>query len=302
MNEVNPRLNSRSAGLALSASAVCYVFVSLVISVLAEAGVISKTSDLFLYLGYVLAPVALAAGGLLTLKFSKQKLSHAVPVKCSFKYYIIALLMIFGLLFAVSNLNVLTLQLLVKMGYTPKDEGAYLPSIEGGLILPALLVIAVLPAVFEEFLFRGVILNNLRYDMGTVRTVFAVGFCFALFHGSAEQTVYQFICGCAFALIAIRSGSIVPGVLMHFINNALIIVLYALGATDVAGNLAISQTANIILIIAASISFITALIWLIFDKKPVEKCKKGGVSSFFFYASVGILILAILWVASFFRV
>lgn len=302
MNEVNTRLNARAAGLALSSSAVCYVFVSLVLSVLAEAGVISKTSDLFLYIGYVLAPVALAAGGLITLKFGKQKVASVVPVKCNFKYYIIAILMIFGLLFAVSNLNVLTLELLTKMGYTPKDEGAYLPSLKGGLIVPALIVIAVLPAVFEEFLFRGVILNNLKYDMGTVSTVFVVGFCFALFHGSAEQTVYQFICGCAFALIAIRSGSIIPGVLMHFINNALVIILYACGATDVAGNFAISQTANIILIIAASISFITAVVWLILDKKPVEKCQKGGISSFFFYASVGILILAILWVASFFRV
>ena len=86
-----------------------------------------------------------------------------------------------------------------------------------------------LPAFCEELLFRGVLLNACENGMGSIRAVFTVGFCFALFHGSPEQTVYQFIAGCVFAFVAVRSRSVTPSVLMHFINNALIVILGACG-------------------------------------------------------------------------
>lgn len=299
MNVANQKLNSQTAGLAFSINVVAYVLVSLLVSVILIAANLSAESDVHKYISYLVAPVAIAAGCFATLKYKKQTVREVAPVKCHFKYYIIAVILIFGLLFSLSKLNGLTLEFLKLLGYTAREDGAYLPSLKGGLIVPALLVIAVLPAIFEEFLFRGVLSRNIRESVGDIRAIFIVGFCFSLFHGSPEQTVYQFISGCAFSFLAIRAESILPSMLMHFINNALIIILYAVGATDAGGNLIISQTGNILLTVFASLAFVGGIIWLILDKKPIKKSEKGGVASFFIYASVGIVVLAIFWVVSF---
>lgn len=300
MNEANPKLNSATAGIAFSANVFIYFFINLVFSLIIAGTGLGKETDGYKYLGYLAAPVALAAGCALMMIFSKQKIRDVAPLKCGVKYYIIALLLIFGLLFAVSELNFFTLEFLKLFGYTPKLESSYLPSLEGWLILPAILVIAVLPAVMEEFLFRGIILSNTRAGAGDIRAIFIVGFCFALFHASPEQTIYQFICGCIFAFLAVRSGSILPSVLIHFLNNALIIILNACRLTDAGGNLCIPLAADITIIVLAALAFVGGLLWLIFDKKPFLKCSKGGVIKFFLTASVGIVILTIVWILSFF--
>lgn len=299
MNEVNPKLNSTTAGLAFSVNVVSYILVSFLIAIITTATALPTESDGYKYLAYLSAPIALAIGCFATLKYKNQRVEEVAPLKCHYKYYIIALLMIFGLLFSVSKINALTLEFLQLLGYTPREDSSYLPSLKGGLIIPALIVIAVLPAIFEEFLFRGVISRNVRESVGDVRAILLTGFCFSLFHGSPEQTVYQFISGCAFSFLAIRAGSILPSILIHFLNNAIIIVLNACGATGVDGNLVISQTGNVILTIVAALAFVGSMVWLILDKKPLKKCNKGGVASFFIYASVGIVILAIMWILSF---
>ena len=138
--------------------------------------------------------------------------------------------------------------------------------------------------------------------MGTVRAVLVVGFCFSLFHSSPEQTVYQIIVGCAFAFIAVRSRSIMPSVVMHFINNAIIVIFQACGVFDEAGELMISPAGNIILLVLSALSLTVALVWLFLDRKPLIKCEPGGVKKFFIFASLGIGILGIIWILSLFGV
>jgi hypothetical protein len=127
-------------------------------------------------------------------------------------------------LFAFSELNTLFLEFLEGFGYTP-DE-IRLPSINGWGFIGALIAVALLPAVFEEILFRGVLLGGMK-QFGEVKAALLCGALFALYHQNPPQTVYQFICGTAFAFIAMRSGSILPTVLSHFLNNAFILCLYA---------------------------------------------------------------------------
>ena len=87
---------------------------------------------------------------------------------------------------------------------------------------------------------------------------------------------------------------------MHFINNALIVIVGACGLIDDAGELIMSNTAFIIVTVLAGLCFVGAVIWLIFDKKPVVKCEKGAVKQFLLFASVGIALLALNWILSFF--
>lgn len=292
--------NSHIGGFALSLAAVLYVFAGFLISLIILATGIEEGSDAYLYLNYLAAPVAMTAAMAVTLKYKKFPVKRAFPVKCHPKYFLIALLLIFGLIFSVSWIDTGVTEFLKLLGYVPKGRDAYLPDLSGGLVVPALLVIGVMPAIFEEGLFRGVILNSCEDGVGTVRTVFIVGFAFSLFHASAEQTVYQFLTGCVFAFVAIRAGSILPSVVMHFINNAIIVIFAACGLLDEAGNLIISSGGQIALIVTSAVSFIGGMLWLILDKKPVIKCQKGAVKSFFVFGSVGIAIMGIMWILSFF--
>lgn len=300
MNEANPKLNSSAAGIAYSANVLAFVFVNLIFSLIVSALSLTSETDAYKYLSYLCGPIAVAAGCSLFMFFGKQKIRDVAPVKCGIKYYIIALLLLFGLLFSVSRLNILTVEFLKLFGYVPRDDSDYLPSLNGGYVVLALLVIAVLPAVCEEFLFRGVILSNVRASVGDIRAIFIVGFCFALFHASPEQTVYQFICGCMFAFLAVRSGSVLPGMFIHFLNNALIIIFSACGLAGPSGELALSAEWDIALTVAAALAFTGCVLWLIFDKKPLKRGAKGGVPGFFITASAGIVILVIMWILSFF--
>jgi hypothetical protein len=45
---------------------------------------------------------------------------------------------------------------------------------------------------------------------------------------------------------------------------------------------------------------VAGLMLLIFDKTPLVKGSKGGVKNFFIFASVGIVIMALIWILSLF--
>lgn len=293
---------SQAGGLAFSIAAVAFLVVGFVIGLIVLFFKIPEKTDLYVYLSYLAAPVALGGTVAFIVKQKKLPIKETFPLKCHPKYYLIGLLLIFGLLFFAAMVDAPVIELFKLMGYKPRPSESYFPTLTGGWVVLALLVIAVSPAIFEEALFRGVILNTCEKSMGTVRTVFVVGFAFALFHGSPEQTVYQFITGCALAFIALRSGSVLPSVMMHFINNALIVIFAACGLFDEAGNLVMSDTANIIITVLAGLCFFGSIIWLILDKKqkPVIKCRKGGVAAFFIFASVGIAVMGLNWILSFF--
>lgn len=292
-------VNSATAGLSFSAAVIIYLVVSLIAGGAIAAAKLPDDSDGYLYLSYLVSPVAIAVSLFCVIKFKKLPVTAVFPVKCKPKYYLIALLLIFGLMFSLGWVNDVAVRFFSLFGYEARSSDSYLPDLSGAKIIPALFVIAVLPALLEEALFRGVILNCCQRGAGTVRTVFIVGMCFSLFHTSPEQTVYQFICGCLFALIALRSGSLLPSVAMHFVNNAVIVALSALELFDENGALLISDVGNIVLTALSAAALIGGAIWLILDRTTAVKAERGGVKAFFMYGAAAIAVLVILWICSF---
>lgn len=319
MHVVNIGLNSRTGGISYTVLVIIYCIISLVasgITAIVANSIMSKygyvdisdaldhiqKTDAFIYLNYLLAPIMIAICVLFITKRNNIGFNRIFPVKCKPKYYFIGVLLIFGLLFSLSNLNGLSVEFFKLLGYKPRESASYFPNLSGGLVVPAFIVIAIIPAIFEELMFRGLLLGCCENGMGSIRAILVTGFCFSLFHASPEQTVYQFIAGCAFAFIAVRSGSILPSMLMHFINNALIVIFSACNLFDEAGNLVMSNAGFIVLTVFSAISFAGAVVWLILDKTPIKKCEKGGVKVFFTYASVAIGILGLIWLLSLFGV
>lgn len=298
--KLGDNLNASKAGMTFSVTVAFYVVVSLIISLIISAS--GATGDVVLYFNYLCSPIAIVCASAFCLYQGKMSFKQVAPAKCGAKYYLIALLLIFGLLFSLSYLNGALVALLKLCGYTPRKNS--LPSLEGWGLFGAIVVIAVIPALAEEFVFRGIAFNNAQSGVGTVRAVLLTGFIFALYHGSVEQTIYQFICGCLFALLTARSGSVIPAVIVHFLNNAVILALTAFNLTTDAGGLNIALWAEVLIIVLSALCFVGAVVWLILDKKPLVRTEKEQtkeqLKGFFVWGFAGIFVMALIWILGLF--
>jgi len=80
-------------------------------------------------------------------------------------------------------------------------------------------VIAVTPAICEEFLFRGLVLSNFEKLKKRYFAVFFSGLLFALFHFHPFNLIPLAVLGIFLSFIVYHSGSIYPAIVCHFINN-----------------------------------------------------------------------------------
>lgn len=291
-------LGAKAGGLSFTATVILNLLLSLIAGVIIAIFSLSGT-EAESYIALLTSPIAIAIVLTLALTVAKQPAARLLPVKTHPKYYLIGVLIVFGALFSLSQVNEYIIELFELMGY--QRRASFVPDVTGWKVVPVLIVVAVIPAFMEEILFRGILLNNAEGELGSVRVILVSGFCFSLYHGSVEQTVYQFIIGCLLGFLAVRSRSLGPVILTHFINNALIIILLACGAYDEnTGAMLISKGGEIALYVVSAISLIGGVVWLFLDKTPLEKGRKGGVKIFFIFAAIGIAAQAILWIAGLF--
>ena len=250
-----------------------------------------QTQDWYLYANFLIPQISFCAIGVLYFCFTKEKVSSVASMP-KWRYFLIALILQAGL-FALGDLNTYFLQFLEQFGYQGKP--VELPSLVGGGVVGVLLVVAVMPALFEEMLFRGILLKGLK-SFPVWAAALVCGGMFSIFHMNPAQTLYQFCCGVAFAYVAIRSGSIWPTVLMHLINNGTVIILEACGVS--LGTLPLPW------FIASLVCLIGAMVYLIFvdgakkqSSEQICKNNKKGRLWFFLCAGVGLLISLLTWIS-----
>ena len=95
-----------------------------------------------------------------------------------------------------------------------------------GHFLLCILVIAIIPAVGEEFLFRGVLQNILRISVKNPHiAIWASALIFSIFHNQFYGLIPRMLLGAIFGYLYYWSGSLFLPVLGHFINNGLSLVL-----------------------------------------------------------------------------
>ncbi len=92
-------------------------------------------------------------------------------------------------------------------------------------IVPAFLVIGFLPAICEEILFRGYILDGLNRRWGAVAGIVVSGILFGAFHLDPHRMIPATLLGIMFGAVVWRRKSIYYGMFGHLVNNSL-----ALGA------------------------------------------------------------------------
>jgi sodium transport system permease protein len=121
----------------------------------------------------------------------------------------------------------------------------------GGRGLAAtLLLMAVTPAICEEALFRGPVLRGFAARFSPLASAILTGALFGLFHLDLWRMVPTGLIGVVLSLVALESGSILPAMLTHFINNASLVILARSGLDRTAS--AIGRPAQVGLFLAAS--------------------------------------------------
>ena len=82
------------------------------------------------------------------------------------------------------------------------------------------ITLCIMPAVAEELLFRGAFQGLMR-PCGSAAAIFAPALLFGLLHLDLAQGLTAFACGVFLGWLTERSGSILPGMLLHLANNTL---------------------------------------------------------------------------------
>ena len=84
-----------------------------------------------------------------------------------------------------------------------------------------IIAIVIMAPIVEELLFRGAIegylLRKWKHPAGAI--VFS-SLVFGLVHGNWVQAPFAFVIGLALGWMYYRTGSLLPGILMHFVNNS----------------------------------------------------------------------------------
>jgi sodium transport system permease protein len=90
-------------------------------------------------------------------------------------------------------------------------------------LLALLFSFALLPALCEEIAFRGFILTGLQRRFRPRAAVVLSSFLFALSHMNVFQFLPAFFLGVVLGLVTIRSNSLLPAILFHFLHDSVLL-------------------------------------------------------------------------------
>jgi len=112
---------------------------------------------------------------------------------------------------------------LKALGLTTSTGADIIPATARELWL-SLAVLAVLPALFEEMLFRGLLLPSLE-KLGLWRAALVSGMLFALPHARLEALPAHLLLGVLLAWLTLLTGTLFSAMLFHGVYNAAILLL-----------------------------------------------------------------------------
>lgn len=143
----------------------------------------------------------------------------------------------------------------------------------GGLLLN-LVVVAVIPAVSEEFLFRGAVQNVLKNWFKNIHwAVIVTAVIFSAVHGQFFGFLPRAALGVMLGYLLVYTRSIWTPVIAHFVNNATVVVVSFLQAKGVVTMSAeeFGQNEHTFLLGMISLIATAAMIWLLYrkDKKSI---------------------------------
>lgn len=183
-----------------------------------------EVSVVYRLFSYLASPIGFC---IMFFAFNKVRNKSLQAAKVKFKIgwwnlaicFVVPLICVFGLNFFIGGID----RVLVSGGY--QLSSLSLPLDHFGWYVLSIIVLALLPAIFEELIFRGIILNGLVKSLGEVGAIFMSALLFSLMHASLQQLLYTFILGIILGWIATRTGSTFSSMIVHFLNNAIVVTI-----------------------------------------------------------------------------
>lgn len=125
-------------------------------------------------------------------------------------------------------------QLLFGAGEIQNVMEAIAPSsFSAGVV--TLIFTAFVAPIFEEMIYRHLLLRSLK-PIGDTPAIIISALVFGLAHGNFDQFAYAFLSGIIFGLMAVRYDTIIPGMVLHLINNFFVTVItYQKQLTGIGG-------------------------------------------------------------------
>ena len=172
-----------------------------------------------------------------------------------------------------------------------------------GVFVLSVVVTCILPAITEELLFRGIILNGLRKRFNDICSIFMSALLFALMHQNLQQLIYPFLLGSIMAWIVLRTGSLFSSMLVHFINNFLVILFTYLSNVTSFSLALLGQwwfylLAIILLALTAGIIYLVDRFY--FKHKSEQEVERTDTrTSKYLYISIGMALALFLFITIF---
>ena len=129
--------------------------------------------------------------------------------------------------------------------------------------------VSAVPAFAEEFAFRGIVMGRLK-KFGNSFAIIASAVMFGAMHGNTTQIVFAFLLGLVFGFVDIIADSILPSIIIHFLNN-----FYAVTFDVLKSNTNIDERTyfliNLAVVVIFCIGGLISFIYLIKKDKSIFK-------------------------------
>ncbi len=273
-------------GFAFSQTAVLiFTLIAMSIGSIANKNISSIQNFLNNSFGYFLTVLVLDATLLAVFFFfNKKKNNYIISKPKPYKilmYLAIGILAFFYLYPIVASLDKLFLTWGAKLTEIP-----YTLTTKNYII--SIFSLALLPAVCEELLFRGLILKSLK-NYGKVFSIVVSALMFALFHASFQQLIYPILMGLLLGVIMYNENNIIYCMVVHFINNFLSITISYFNI-----NLGFNHFSFYIYAVLLLVAFLTVVLYFILKNSKQQKQKLQGEDKKFL--SISFSIMLVVWI------
>ena len=205
----------------------------------------------FVQMLYIVMPALTLSVAFLPFLFAKiQKISFIQDYKirwCGVRNIICAIFLGIILVFLMVFVSGTFLSILEYFGIVFPET--YQPTAETvPQLIAEIICIALFPAIFEEILVRGYLRKNLENYFNQTTVIIITAVLFAFLHGDIRSFIPTFIAGIYLAYLVYRTNSIIPSMIVHFVNNALITCITFFGNfadTEPASESAISTLSDL---------------------------------------------------------
>lgn len=215
----------------------------------------SPAGSILLYAAYLAILIVPAAVSYLVLgerpaNLKKTPVKGRIPLAASF----------FGVTTVAAYLNRIVTLLLERAGLISgiASSGPEIRDLSDALT--AVLTLCIIVPFAEEMLFRNYVLRRCL-PLGTGKAVIFSSLLFAMLHADVSQLIYAFAGGIVLASITVMTGSVIPAVILHSLNNlAAVLISSADAFLDKNTAFAVSAVFDLITVLVAAAAVVFILV------------------------------------------